>query len=63
MKIHEFELTDFEGVRHLLIKNPPDTVVLIGANGSGKSTVLRALNQALNACFGYSDCPKGIRLV
>ncbi|MCY3411619.1 MAG: AAA family ATPase [Candidatus Heimdallarchaeota archaeon] len=55
MKILELEINDFEGIKHLKLNNIPDYVILMGKNGSGKSTILRALNAVLRYTFYYQN--------
>src|ERR1035437_7108898 len=44
MKIHELEITDLRGIRHVTL-NPNDAnLVIWGPNGSGKSAVVDAID-------------------
>ena len=63
MKIIKLEITNYKGIKNLKIENPPDLLILIGTNGSGKSSVLTALNEILKYCLGArNDYPIGIKL-
>jgi len=64
LKIVELILENYKGIKKAKITNPSDEVILIGKNGSGKSTILLALNEILMFCFGYKqECSPGIKLV
>jgi predicted ATP-binding protein involved in virulence len=43
MHVEQLELTNFRGIRHLVLEFPTQTTVLVGINGVGKSAVLDAL--------------------
>ena len=43
MRITRLELANFRSIAHLVLDNLPDTVVLVSANGLGKSTILEAI--------------------
>ena len=64
MKIRKLEIINYKGIKNLKIENPPDLLILIGTNGSGKSSVLTALNEILKYCLGAIDkYPTGINIV
>src|ERR1035437_1376972 len=43
MKIHELEITDLRGIRHLVLAPEGGNLVIWGPNGSGKSAVVDAV--------------------
>ena len=43
MRIHELEITDLRGIRHLLLAPAGQNLVIWGPNGSGKSAVVDAV--------------------
>ena len=47
MKIESMELVDFKPIRNLSISNLGSTVVIAGANGSGKTRLKMAIVQTL----------------
>lgn len=47
MRITKLELENFRGFRHLVLDFHPELNVLVGVNGSGKTTVLDAIVQML----------------
>ena len=40
MRIHELEIRDLRGIRHLLLEPAGQNLVIWGPNGSGKSAVV-----------------------
>lgn len=47
MKLKNISLTDFRSIRHASVKLDPDITVIIGRNGSGKTSILDAIAQLL----------------
>ena len=55
MRIDEIEVVNFRGIRELSLKNLKGTVVIAGANGSGKSCVFDAIRLLKSAYGGYQQ--------
>jgi hypothetical protein len=53
MRITRLELANFRSIAHLVLDNLPDTVVLVSANGLGKSTILEAIAGAHDLVVPY----------
>lgn len=55
MRIEEIEVKNFRGIRELLLKDLKSTIVIAGANGSGKSCVFDAIRLLKSAYGGYQQ--------
>lgn len=55
MRIDEIEVLNFRGIRELCLKDLQNTVVIAGANGSGKSCVFDAIRLLKSAYGGYQQ--------
>src|SRR5947209_7850796 len=55
MRITRLELQNFRSISHLVLENLPDTVVLVSANGMGKSTILEAIAGAHDLVVPYNQ--------
>jgi len=47
MKIHSLEISDYEPIKHLKLDNLGNTVIIAGANGSGKTRLKQAIVQTI----------------
>ncbi|WP_176596469.1 AAA family ATPase [Sphingobium sp. 15-1] len=55
MRIEEIDVKNFRGIRELCLKGLKSTVVIAGANGSGKSCVFDAIRLLKSAYGGYQQ--------
>lgn len=55
MRIEAIELLNFRGIRELKLENLGNTVVIAGANGSGKSCIFDAIRLLKSAYGGYQQ--------
>jgi hypothetical protein len=53
MRITRLELRNFRCISHLVLENLPETIVLVSANGLGKSTILEAIAGAHDLVVPY----------
>jgi hypothetical protein len=53
MRITRLELRNFRCISHLVLENLPDSIVLVSANGLGKSTILEAIAGAHDLVVPY----------
>jgi predicted ATPase len=53
MRITRLELHNFRSISHLVLEDLPETVVLVSANGLGKSTILEAIAGAHDLVVPY----------
>ena len=55
MRVLELEIHEFRGIRDLVLKPARENMVVWGANGSGKSAVVDAIDFVLtgNAIYGF----------
>jgi predicted ATPase len=61
MRIKRVELRNFRSISHLMLENLPDTIVLVSANGLGKSTILEAIAAAHDLVVPYHQDHYGFR--
>ena len=55
MRIDEIEVKNFRGIRELTLKGLQNSVVIAGANGSGKSCIFDAIRLLKSAYGGYQQ--------
>jgi hypothetical protein len=55
MRIDEIEVKNFRGIRNVILKDLQSTVVIAGANGSGKSCIFDAIRLLKSAYGGYQQ--------
>ena len=55
MRIDEIEVKNFRGIKEIHLENLQSTVVIAGANGSGKSCVFDAIRLLKSAYGGYQQ--------
>lgn len=55
MHIEEIEVKNFRGIREVHLENLKSTVVIVGANGSGKSCIFDAIRLLKSAYGGYQQ--------
>lgn len=55
MRIDEIEVKNFRGIRQLKLENLQSTIVIAGANGSGKSCIFDAIRLLKSAYGGYQQ--------
>lgn len=55
MKIEKLEIVNFRGIKHVLMEDLKSTVVIAGANGSGKSCIFDAIRLLKSAYGGYQQ--------
>ena len=53
MRIQSLEIRNIKGIEHLIITDVPDTVVIAGPNGCGKSSVLDCIRLLKSLHAGY----------
>jgi predicted ATPase len=55
MRIDSIEVINFRGIRNVLLKDLGSTIVIAGANGSGKSCIFDAIRLLKSAYGGYQQ--------
>lgn len=59
MKLNKIEIENFRCFRHFSLEFAPGATVLIGRNGTGKTSLIKSIANALSFIFATSKDPKG----